>query len=144
MSRFMSYWTARTVVEFLCFSRYSCKLFLYLATGRQFRKNLLKLVFKCNKQLRNKYDSTNVTSRHNLAKCGQGAEHVKLLLREGKLSPNRKVSNNNLGSSPSICGLREPRTELLAISDETLAGSKENIQNHQPAPITTDQINTKT
>lgn len=39
----LTYMTVRSIVEIICFSRYSCKLFIYLITGKQFRKHLRML-----------------------------------------------------------------------------------------------------
>lgn len=39
----LTFITARSVVEILCFSRYSCKFFIYLVTGKQFRTHLRQL-----------------------------------------------------------------------------------------------------
>lgn len=41
--RYVVYLTTRSIVEELCLSHYACNFFLYLITGRQFRKSLVRL-----------------------------------------------------------------------------------------------------
>jgi hypothetical protein len=48
--RYFRYITARKVVEEICLSHYACNVFLYLATGRQFRRTFVELVLRrCNR-----------------------------------------------------------------------------------------------
>ena len=44
-TRYLIYLTTRKVVEEICLSHYACNFFLYLITGEQFRKCLIKLVW---------------------------------------------------------------------------------------------------
>jgi len=47
VNTYVKYITVRTVVEVLSFSRYSCKFFIYLTTGKLFRKSLKNLMASC-------------------------------------------------------------------------------------------------
>lgn len=115
----MGYMTAKTVVEVVSFSRYACKLFLYLATGRQFRKHLLRLLLRCNKQLQGKWGETaSVGSR-----AGHGAENVRLLLQRSQLSKCDKIlAKNTTGIDKAPSGVKEVKTEQIPICDEEDVG----------------------
>lgn len=109
----MSYTTAKIIVEVISFSRYSCKLALYLATGRQFRKHLVKLIFHCNKQLNRQWSNTTVTSiatRTNSYK--PSAEKATLL----------SLSNGRVPTVESISS-KYPSTKLNSLTRERVSWS---------------------
>ena len=126
----MGYMTGRTIVEVISFSRYSCKLFLYLATGRQFRKHLLRLLFRCNKQLKGKWgDTASVVTRHNASKgAAHGAENVRLLLRRSGL-PQHKPRRVEHEDKQSVCAEKESPTDHMAVSDDEECGGEKKLLN---------------
>lgn len=97
----LKYFNARTIIELICFSRYSCKLFLYLATGKQFRRYLLKSTFKCSKHIQSRWGDKSISAEDSREAGTEGATPLpKNKLQRGAISKSYK--NGNL-LSPNDC-----------------------------------------
>lgn len=119
--RHMGYIIGRSVVEIVSFSRYSCKLLIYLATGRQFREHLLRLLFKCNnRSLARQMSNTTMTSITRNSSYKPSAEKTTLLSR-GRTFTNDSITfdQSNMSNNNGVTWTAEPCTRSSTLKEDS-------------------------
>lgn len=137
----MSYITVRTIIEVVSFSRYSCKLFIYLATGRQFRKQLKG--FSCRKKMACQTSETTMTSIASRANSYKRQPEKMKLLSLGRLAQTESTFTK-FSSSPTASPAQTPDScvaESLALEANEMSPPQTNGTSPPQTNGTTSPLN---